>query len=356
MNLKTHQNSKLALGSQFFLMDKIRFAWRRICSLFNNRLLVISFEVTLSCNCNCHHCDLGGFKKEEKQIQPKDYARIVRELKPLVVQLSGGEALLRPDIVDIVKATKQFGKLPYVILVTNGVLLNEKIYRQLLEAGLNQLSISLDFPDERHDEFRRHPGLFRHLEGIVPKLAKYGFNNIILNSAITRANFRELVPLAKKAIEWGVLISYSAYTPLRTGNKEYAFEDAEDLKALRKSIKRLIEFKKKTNCIVNSKTVLLKTLKFLEEGCMPNCKAGLKFVVVMPDGSFVPCSMKRYKFSTLEELRKKFSQSNSCDGCCGCYVSIRCYSERSLFEELKEIPEYLKVARGSIFEEKKIFV
>lgn len=334
----------------FSLLDKTKFALGRISGLINHRLLVVSFEVTLSCNCNCRHCDLGGFRKEEKLIKPADFARLIQELKPLVVQLSGGEALLRSDIVDVVKATKQFGRLPYTILVTNGVLLNENIYLKLKEVGLNQLSISLDFPDRRHDNFRRHPGLFEHLEETVPKLAKPGFNNIVLNTAITRANFREVIPLAKKAMEWGVRISYSAYTSLRTGNRDYAFEKEEDLEALRQTIKELIEFKRKTNCIVNSKTVLLKTLKFLEKGHMSNCQAGLKFVVVMPDGNLVPCSMRREKFTNLKELREKFSQRNLCDGCCGCYVSIRCYSERSFLKELREIPEYLKMVPGSLAE------
>lgn len=328
--------------AQLFLTDKIKFGLRRILNLIFKRLLVISFETTLSCNCNCQHCDLGGLKKEEKIIEPKDYARIVRELKPLVVQLSGGEPLLRPDIVEIVKATKQFGRLPYTILVTNGVLLNEDIYLKLEEAGLNQLSISLDFPDQRHDEFRRHPGLFEHLEKTVPKLAKYGFNDIILNTAITRANFKELISLAKKAKEWGVKISYSVYTPLRTGNQNFAFKK-EDLEQLNEIFKKLIEFKKKTNCIVNSKTVLLKILKFIREGSILHCQAGFKFVVVMPDGSFVPCSMRRKKFSNLKDLREKFAKENYFQGCGGCYVSIRCYSERSFWEELKEIPEYLKI-------------
>ena len=332
------------------LLDKTKFALRRVYNLVDHRLLVVSFEVTLSCNCNCRHCDLGGFRKEGKVMKPEDYARILSDLKPLVVQLSGGEALLRPDILEIVKATKQFGRLPYTILVTNGVLLNGDIYLKLKESDLNQLSISLDFPDKRHDDFRRHPGLFGHLEETVPKLAKYGFNDIVLNTAITRANFREVIPLAKKAMEWGVRISYSAYTSLRTGNKNYAFENEEDLQILRQTIKELIEFKRKTNCIVNSKTVLLKTLKFLEQGYMSNCQAGLKFLVVMPDGSFIPCSMRREKFSNLKDLREKFSRQNLCNGCCGCYVSVRCYSERSFWEELREIPEYLKMVPGSLAE------
>lgn len=72
-----------------------------------------------------------------------------------MVQISGGEPLLRKDIVDVVKAIKQSKGVPYLIFVTNETLLNEDVYLQLHEAGVNQLSVSFDFPDERHDEFRR---------------------------------------------------------------------------------------------------------------------------------------------------------------------------------------------------------
>lgn len=325
---------------KFSFLDKIRFLKGRILSLIKNQLLAVSFEVTLSCVCNCRHCDLGGMRENEKQIKPEDFGKIVKNLKPIVVQLSGGEPLLRKDILEIVKSVKQFGNLPYTILVTNGALLTEEKYLKLREAGVDQFSISLDFPDKRHDDFRRYPGLFSHLNKLIPKISRYNFKDIILNSCITKANFRELVSLAKKAIEWGVKISYSAYTPLRTGNEEFFFNNKEDLKSLRQVFKELIEFKRKTKCIVNSETILLKFLKFLENGYVPNCKAGLKFVVVMPDGSFVPCSMRREKFSSLKELREKFSNKNSCGGC---YVSIRCYSERSFFEEIKEIPHYLRL-------------
>jgi MoaA/NifB/PqqE/SkfB family radical SAM enzyme len=327
------------------LIDQLKFITSRVSNLFIPQLLTVSFETTLSCNCNCKHCDLGGIKKEENQIGPKDYAKIVRELKPLVVQISGGEPLLRKDIFEIVKSTKQFGNLPYTILVTNGVLLTEEIYLKLKEAGLNQLSVSLDFPDKRHDEFRRHPGLFSHLENVIPKLAKHGFDDIILNSAITRENFREIIPLAKKAKEWGVKISYSAYTPLRTGNKQLCIQDEKEKKELREIFKELILLQEKTDLIVNSKNGLLRFLKFLETGYIPNCQAGLSFIVVMPDGSFVPCSLRRIKFKNLEDLRKNFSAKNTCGGC---YVAIRCYSEESIFDQIKELPHYWKIIKSKL--------
>jgi MoaA/NifB/PqqE/SkfB family radical SAM enzyme len=245
---------------------------------------------------------------------------------------------LRKDIAAIVKAIKQAGP-EYVILVTNGVLLNESNYLQLREAGVHQFSVSLDFPDQRHDEFRRRPGLYKRLEQSLPKLAKLGFQDIILNTAITKANVREILPLTKKAAEWGVDISYSAYTALRTGDKGYCLNNREDLEILRQSINELVILKKQEAHLVNPEPTLRDTLKFFERENMPNCQAGIRFLVVMPDGSLVPCSLHRQKYATQKEMIENFSRNNRCSSC---YVAIRAYSEMSLLSHTKNLPKYMR--------------
>ena len=327
----------------FSFWQGIRLANKGIYNYITNRPLVVSFEVTLSCNCNCHHCDLGGVRKDEEQIQPDEYTRLTNLLNPLVVQISGGEPLLRKDIRDVIQAIRQCGEAPYLILVTNGSLLNESNYLQLHEAGVNQFAISLDFPDERHDEFRRHSGLFKHLEETIPRLARFGYHDIILNSAITRANLRDIMVLAQKAKDWNVSISYTAYTALRTQNKDYCINTDEELELLRQTIDKLLELKKRTNYIANSKGVLLNTLKFFEQGYMQNCQAGKRFLVVMPDGKFVPCSMHRNKYSSQKEMIEKFTCNNTCNSC---YVAIRSYSEQSLLRQLNNLPAYGKLLLG----------
>ncbi len=326
--------------ANFSVSQALKLAGKGIWNHITHRPLVLSYEVTLSCNCNCCHCDLGGVVKDEEQIPPAEYERITRLLDPPVVQISGGEPLLRRDIMEVVKAIKQPGGLPYMIFVTNGVLLSEDKYLKLCEAGVNQFSVSLDFPDKRHDDFRRHPGLYERLERTIPRLAKFGYRNIILNTVITRSNLGSILPVAKKAMDWGVCISYSAYTSRRTGSKDYCLDTEVELETLRKAVSGLLELQKQTNHIVNPPAELRDTLKFFEQGgYMAGCKAGIRFLVVMPDGAFVPCAHHRQKYSSVKEMIKGFSRAN----CCGdCYVSIRAYSDRSLLRQLKDIPAYGK--------------
>ena len=317
----------------FRLKSKIFF--QGLYDLLTQKPICVSFEVTHSCTGNCRHCDKGGIKKEENLLSPQQYGEILRQLNPPVVQLSGGEPLLRKDIVEIVRVMKQGGGLPFIILVTNGSLLTEKKYMELKEVGLDRVSVSLDFPDQRHNTFRRIPGLYQRLERLLPRLArKYNYDDIALNSAITQANLPELLALAKKAQQWGIKISYSAYSILRTDDRKYFISAEEDLHALRKGIKELIRLKMKDKIILNAERTLDDTYRFFRDGMIPHCQAGRRFLVVRPDGYLNPCSMFPEKiYATQAEVLRQFTAQNKCGEC---YVAIRAYTEKSPWQLAQE--------------------
>jgi MoaA/NifB/PqqE/SkfB family radical SAM enzyme len=266
-------------------------------------------------------------------LRADDYAELRRLLKPMVLQLSGGEPLLRRDLEEIVRAVKERSGLPYTILVTNGRLLTEEKYLALRELGINQVSISLDFPDSRHDDFRRSPGLYAHLEKLVPVLARHGHDNVALNTAITRENLPALVTIYERAKEWGVSISYSAYTPLRTGSMEHYIQSPEDLALLRKTLDRLLELRAHNGRIANPPWTLSGIHDFFRDGTVPGCNAGRRFMVVTPVGGLRPCSMFENEYASQKEILKKFVPTNQCGGC---YVSIRSYLDASFWTLLKD--------------------
>lgn len=296
---------------------------------------VVSLEMTHSCNADCHHCNLGGKVKGEKLIGPDDYARLMRVLHPMIVQVSGGEPLLRDDLEKVLRAVKPAGKeSPYLIVVSNGWLLNRERYLRLRDAGINQLSISLCFPDGRHDEWRRINGLFAHLDRTIPELASLGYDDIVLNSAITHENMPHIMDLARVAESWGVSISFSAYSVLRTGERSYTIESPEDLARLRDQLDQLLEYKK-SNCgrILNADFNIEGTYQFFEQGEIKPCSAGVRFLVVTPDGFLKPCSMHEKKYTSISQIRREFVPVNDCGGC---YVSIRSYLDKPLRELLGE--------------------
>lgn len=310
------------------LVESLRIIGRGTLNWIAHRPIVVSFEVTDSCTCYCKHCDHGGPRDDSRNLKPADYRRYVEVLRPCVVQVSGGEPLLRDDLVEIVRNIKSGSGLPYTILVSNWSEMTEQRYLELRAAGIDQFSVSLDFPDGRHDEFRGYPGLFDHLSDLVPRLAALGYDDIVLNSCITSANVAEINRMADIARQWGVNICYSAYSPRRTGCRDYFLNRPEQLALLNRQLDRVEARRDETNWIVNSTSTLNETRRYFENGGSPGCSAGLRFLVVTADGYLQPCSMQFQRYPLTEQARmvEEFTRHNTCDQC---YVSIRSYLDKS---------------------------
>jgi len=310
----------------------IKMFFRGMKNYWVDKPICVSFEVLTSCNLNCHHCNWGG-QVEETLLTPEQIRDIYLKFKPPVVQISGGEPLLRDDICDIFRVLKHENGLPYLILVSNASLMTEEKYITLNEAGVDQFSISLDFPDERHDYFRRKPGLFAHLNELIPRLSSLGKDNIIINTAITHENYKYLREIAELAEKWGVYMSFSAYTILRTANRDFFINEQAELDNLHRVINELIQLKKRRKRIVTSEITLRNTYKFFKNGKVHGCKAGKRFFVIPPNGLLLPCAMHRNRlFSTQEEMIEKFSNHNKCGSC---YVAIHSMIDLSFINLIK---------------------
>ena len=346
--------SQLARGEKIRTGDKmaknitlpmaLRMAARTAKNIFLKRPICIALEVTNNCTANCRHCDKGP-KVEDNQKTPEEYARICEELSPALVQIAGGEPLLRQDLPEIVRALYKPNRPPYLVIVTNASLLTREKYFELREAGVKQFSISLDFPDERHDEFRRVPGLFKRLEGLVPELLSLGNGDITLNTCITRENYLYIKDMARLTTKWGAKLNFSSYTDLRTHNDSFNLRHPEDTSRLSAIINDIYSSSNGDyRSVMTSEKVLRRYNNFYEVGRnIPNCKTGEKFLIVNPDGRLTPCAMfidERY--DSRQELMEKFAANNTCGGC---YISIRANTEKSVRELLFDNLRALRLSR-----------
>jgi MoaA/NifB/PqqE/SkfB family radical SAM enzyme len=311
------------------------------------RPIVVSFEVTDSCTCDCRHCDHGGPKDDSHNLKPADYKRYMDTLRPCVVQISGGEPLMRDDLAEIARNIKSPSGLPYTILVSSWSLMTEKYYLELREAGVDQFSVSLDFPDRRHDDFRNLPGLYDRLNDVVPRCAAHGYDDIVLNTCITSANLQEINFAADQARKWGVNICYSAYSPRRTGNREYFPGSPAQLEELRVQFDCIEARRDHSNFIVSAPSTLAATRRYFETGGAPGCKSGLRFLVVTADGQLQPCSMQFHRYPLTEQGRmvREFTDCNQCDEC---YVAIRSNLDKGFPQLLREnVANYLSFGRSN---------
>lgn len=295
----------------------------------------ISIEITHNCTANCGHCDKGEVIPDEKQATAEEYRKITDRLRPLVVQVSGGEPLMRADVLDIVRALKNPGRIPYLILATNASLLDEAKYDALKAAGLDELSISLDFPDNRHDENRRIPGLFAHLNALIPRLVAKGHRDVTMITAVTKRNYPYLMDMVGITRRWGVHYNLSMYTAGRTRDHSLSIT-GDDLKPFRHIMDQVIEEARRGANLFSTEPVLNRYYDFFANGCRAGgCKAGIRSLVVNPDGSLCPCAMKKSTaFRTHQELRKQFSSGNQCDEC---FISLRANTEKPFTELVRNL-------------------
>ena len=138
------------------------------------RPYVVSWNLTYRCNLACEHCylDAGGSPlvrtenfADRSELGTDECFRVIDEIAAFAPEcltiLTGGEPLLRRDIVDIIRYGA--GKGLWIVVGTNGVKITENLARILQAEGVRGLALSLDALDpERHDSFRRVRGAWEN--------------------------------------------------------------------------------------------------------------------------------------------------------------------------------------------------
>ncbi len=154
---------------------------------------VVVWNITRQCNLYCAHCYIAAINHTDPlELDTATAFRVADQLAAYripVLLLSGGEPLVRPDLLEVAHyATTQGVR---VGLSTNGTLLDTTMVQRLQEAGVAYIGISLDGPEAVHDKFRGSRGAFRKtLEGIRNARAA-GFR-VSLRLTLTRYNHSSL--------------------------------------------------------------------------------------------------------------------------------------------------------------------
>jgi len=185
-------------------------------------LRLVAWEVTRNCNLNCVHCraaaTCGPYTGElGTDAALKLVDEIVLTGSPIVI-LTGGEPLLRDDIFDIAQYGTQKGLR--MVMAPNGTLITAASAKQMVDSGIQRISISLDGASaESHDRFRQVDGAYEGaLSGIAhAKAAGLAFQ---VNTTITQANLEEIEKIHHLAEELGA-VAHHIFLLVPTGRGKY---------------------------------------------------------------------------------------------------------------------------------------
>jgi putative heme d1 biosynthesis radical SAM protein NirJ1 len=130
---------------------------------------VVVWNTTRTCNLKCIHCYSNSeSKKYEGELDTREALRFIdhlAEFKVPVILFSGGEPLLREDLIELVTYAK--GKGIRATISTNGTLLSREKAATLKDLGVGYIGVSLDGIGDNNDRFRGREGAFAAaLEGI----------------------------------------------------------------------------------------------------------------------------------------------------------------------------------------------
>jgi len=182
------------------------------------RLQMVAWEITRRCNLFCAHCRASSTGSTyEGELSTGESLGLIDQIleagKPVLI-LTGGEPLLRPDLVQVGKYATARGLR--VVMGTNGTLLTEEVAQQLRDIPVSRVAVSLDFPTpELQDRFRGQAGAFKAaLAGIAR--ARCAGIEVQVNSTITRMNVRYLDELLNLALEAGA-VAFHPFMLVPTG-------------------------------------------------------------------------------------------------------------------------------------------
>jgi len=248
--------------------------------------------VNYRCNFRCAFChywaDPAG---DQPELSAGDFERGARKLSrlgSLLVSLAGGEPLIRPDIVEIVRAVAEW-HFPFI--TTNGWFVTAGLARELFEAGLWGVSVSVDYAEaERHDRRRGTPGAFERAVRAIELFSAarvYKWQRVNWIAVLLDDNLGQLEQMIQMAARRNAYFMVQPYGMRKTGIKRFRCADGgvpDYLLSLRHKYPNVL-----------SNPYFLSRFDEALDGGVPGCMAGRAFFNIDLNGDVAVCVEERHR-------------------------------------------------------------
>ena len=185
---------------------------------FGRTISYLRLSLTERCTLKCAYCRAGeGICPKQSELTQEEFLRITRAFAVVgvtKVRLTGGEPMLRRDLLSMISGIRAIPEIQEITMTTNGQHLPGQS-RALREAGLNRLNISLDsLKPERYTAITGGGSLSRVLTGIEEAYAA-GFDSLKLNVVLLRGqNDDETGDFLALTKDRNISVRFIEYMPL----------------------------------------------------------------------------------------------------------------------------------------------
>lgn len=270
--------------------------------------------VVRRCNLSCTYCN--EFDNSSEAIDSSLLKKRLKKLKKLgtfAINLTGGEPTLHPDLPHLIAYCRQDLKFLKTSMITNGFFLEPELIKELNEAGLQDMQISIDGVNPNKTTVKVLKSLHKRLE----YLQEHARFNVVVSGVVGSCPPQESVDVIKTAKTMGfkprVLLIHDQGGQIHLNDEELkAYQEIK--KMIPRSFPEFTSYQD----------------KMLESGSAPfKCRGGSRYLYVDEFGKVSWCSQTRHVFSkplmdyTEQDLKREFYSYKSCQDQCtlGCVRS-----------------------------------
>lgn len=246
-------------------------------------------ELTRKCNLRCKHCLNNSGVEISKALSQEQMIELIKKLADSGLQevrFTGGEPLLFPKIIEIIKIARDNGL--FVSIGTNATLIDENFAKKLKEAGLKKAIVSLDGTEEKHDFIRGKGNYQKTIKAI--KLLEQEEIDVRINSVIMRSNMEDIIKFAKQMHKNKTKLFIRRFIESGRGaSLENNTLDKNDYEYVKEQLGEEIKSNKYVNghYLRNDEEISYRIelpFKYTE-----GCKAGARALIISPDGDIHLC-------------------------------------------------------------------
>ena len=305
----------------------LRLAW----GFLTGRVINCNLQLSYHCNFKCQICDFWKERHDRADELSLDDIRLIgrklNQLGTIIISLAGGEPLIREDLYDIIKILNDSGHFP--ILITNGWYVDQTVARDILRAGLQEISVSVDYADlAKHDAQRGQKGSWdRAIEALelFHKNRPDKRNRVHMISVLMDDNLDDIEPLIQLSREIGVTYMVNLYSWNR-GTKAPRLPD-------RSVTEHLLELKRKYPEFINLTTYLEHFDQAIAEGGVGNCRTGRLLMNIDNYGNVARCTERldepvgNILTDDIFAIRRRLWNACDTQECAQCWTSCRGFAE-----------------------------
>jgi radical SAM protein with 4Fe4S-binding SPASM domain len=274
---------------------------RRVYGILNER-----------CNLRCQGCHYWRLRVYQSEMSAIEWMAVLGDLKSFLgayhVNFSGGEPLLRRDLVDILGYCRDSGI--HAGLTTSGVILRDRQARELVEARLFNLNISLDGATAAtHDAQRGVRGAYDKAMRAIRLMRNHAASigaqvPIVLKPTVSRLNLCEMPALVRLAESMGCSVLFQPVSDWGTPETPSLWID--DFDRLRVIIAELVELRASGSPVLNAREQIEDWVRHFErrpktlaDGSL-GCSVGLDTLIINPNGDVHNCD----RWAALGNIRR----------------------------------------------------